>query len=58
MCDSGERMFRGWLDILDREGNDEGKVLRRMEGFGRRFGIACEIWTKTRIRTKVFLCFV
>lgn len=61
VCDSGERMSRArWLDVLvlDRGGDREGRVLRQMEGFGRRFGIACEIWTKTRIRTRVFLWFV
>ena len=49
-----ERMVRGWLDVLDPGKSREGRVLRRMKGFARRFGITCEIWTKTRIRTKVF----
>lgn len=55
-----ERMVRGWLDVLDPGKSREGRVLRRMKGFARRFGITCEIWTKTRIRTKVFflICLI
>lgn len=55
-----ERMVRGWLDVLDPGKSREGRVLRRMKGFAKRFGITCEIWTKTRIRTKVFflICLI